>query len=88
MGKIKFVLPPTQKKPNSNQWKIGCVGSPSQNVCVGHVHFMLFVLIPYSTANWVCSGIWDLNYFYAEIYVKKKSDNKQPALKYSNTNCQ
>ena len=39
---LRFVLPPTQT-PNANLWNIGRVGSPTQNSCVGHVDFMLFV---------------------------------------------
>ena len=27
---------------------IGCVGSPTQNLCSGHVYFMLFVLISFA----------------------------------------
>ena len=34
--------------PNASQWNIGCVGSQTQNLCVGHVHFMLFVLISFA----------------------------------------
>ena len=34
---LKFALPPT-RNPNASQWNIGCVGSQTQNSCVGHVH--------------------------------------------------
>ena len=44
---IKFVLPRTQL-PSASQWNIGCVGSLMQNCRVGHVHFMLFVLISFA----------------------------------------
>ena len=44
---LKFALPPTQT-PNTSQWNIGCVGSPKQNFRVGHVYFMLFVLISFA----------------------------------------
>ena len=38
----------TQRKtPNASQWNIGCVGSQTQISCVGHVHFMFFVLISF-----------------------------------------
>ena len=40
----KFALPPTQN-PNASQCNIGCVGSQTQIICVGHVHFILFVSI-------------------------------------------
>ena len=32
--------------PNASLWNIGCVGS--QNFRIGHVHFMLFVLISFA----------------------------------------
>ena len=57
---LKFALPPTQyikfalpgtENPNASQWNIGCVGSPTQNFRVGHVHFMLFVLISFGMGN-------------------------------------
>ena len=52
---LKFALPPTQT-PKSNRWNIGRFGSTTQNYRVGHVDFMLFVLISFT--NPVCSGIW------------------------------
>ena len=39
--------PPTQT-PNANRWNIGRVGSPAQNSRIGHVDFMLFVLISFA----------------------------------------
>ena len=44
---FKICLPPTHN-PNASQWNMGCVGSPTQNFCVGHVDFMLFVLISFA----------------------------------------
>ena len=44
---LKIVLPPTPT-PNASQCNIGCVGSPMQNIRVGHIHFMLFVLISFA----------------------------------------
>ena len=38
---LKFVLPPMQN-PSVSQWNIGCIGSPKQNLRVGHVHFFFF----------------------------------------------
>ena len=38
---LKFALPPMQN-PNVSQWNIGCVGSPTHNFRVGHVHFICF----------------------------------------------
>ena len=36
------------QNPNASQWNIGCVGFQMQNFCVGHVHFMFFVLISFA----------------------------------------
>ena len=38
---IKFVLPPTHN-PNTSQWNIGCVGSPTQNF---HFELISFALV-------------------------------------------
>ena len=46
-GKHEICVTPTQN-PNANEWNIGCVGSPMQHFRVGHVHFMLFVLISFA----------------------------------------
>ena len=67
---FKFALPPTQN-PNASQWNIGCVGSQTQNFCVGHVHSTLFVLIPFvlvTQRNPVCSGIWALSLKLPVVY--------------------
>ena len=40
-GDLKFAFDPT-RNPNSSQWNKGCVGSPTQNSGVGHVHFTFF----------------------------------------------
>ena len=48
-GNIKFALPPTQN-PNASQWKIGCVGSPTQSFHIGHVHFRVVC------AHYICVG--------------------------------
>ena len=54
---LKFALPPMQilklalaptQNPNVSQWNIGCVGYQTQSFRVGHVHFMLFVLISFA----------------------------------------
>ena len=43
---LKFALPSMQT-PNANRWNIGGIGSPTQNSCIGHVDFMLFVFISF-----------------------------------------
>ena len=43
---IKFAFPPTQNH-NASQWNIGYVGSMALGLCVGHVHFIFFVLISF-----------------------------------------
>ena len=47
---LKFAFPPTQN-PNTTQWNIGCVGSLALGVCVGHVHFIFFVLISFALGS-------------------------------------
>ena len=44
---MKFALPITQN-PKASRWNIGCVGFPTQNLHVGHIDFMLFVLISFA----------------------------------------
>ena len=44
----KFASLPTQN-PNTSQWNIGCVGSLALGLCVGHVHFIFFVLISFAS---------------------------------------
>ena len=47
LGDSNFSRHPTQN-PNASRWKIGCVGLQTQNSCVGHVHFILFVSISFA----------------------------------------
>ena len=50
---LKLPLPPTgtalpqMPTPNTSRWNIGGVGSPKRGAGIGHVHFMLFVLISF-----------------------------------------
>ena len=44
---LKFAFYPT-RNPNASQWNIGCVGSLVLGLCVGHVHFICFVLISFA----------------------------------------
>ena len=44
---FKIALAPTQN-PNASHWNIGCVGYQTQNLRVGHEHFMFFVLISFA----------------------------------------
>ena len=44
---LRFALPPTRNH-NASQWNIGCVGSPTQNFRVGHVHFFFWVSISFA----------------------------------------
>ena len=39
---VDFFTLGSKRKPHF-QWNIGCVGSLALGLCVGHVHFMLFV---------------------------------------------
>ena len=47
-AKLKFALAPTPP-PDASQWNIGCVGSLALGLCVGHVHFIFFVLISFAS---------------------------------------
>ena len=47
---IKVAFSPTQN-PNASQWNIGCVGSLALGLCVGHVHFIFFVLISFALGS-------------------------------------
>ena len=47
---FKFALPPTPN-PDASQWNIGCVGSLALGLCVGHVHFIFFVLISFALGS-------------------------------------
>ena len=47
---IKFAFPPTQN-PNASQWNIDYVGSLALGLCVGHVHFIIFVLISFALGS-------------------------------------
>ena len=50
LGDANFSRHPTQN-PNASQWNIGCVGFQTQNSCVGHVHFILFVSISFALGS-------------------------------------
>ena len=50
MRNLKFAFYPTQN-PNASQWNIGCVGSLALGLCVGHVHFIFFVLISFALGS-------------------------------------
>ena len=36
---------------NASQWNIGCVRSLALGLCVGHVHFIFFVLISFALGS-------------------------------------
>ena len=57
---FKFALAPTQNlkfalartpTPDASQLNIGCVGSLALGLCVGHVHFIFFVLISFALGS-------------------------------------
>ena len=50
MRNLKVAFYPTQN-PNASQWNIGCVGSLALGLCVGHVHFIFFVLISFALGS-------------------------------------
>ena len=47
---IKFACPPMQN-PNASLWNIGYMGSLALGLCVGHVHFIFFVLISFASGS-------------------------------------
>ena len=47
LDNANFSCHPTQN-PNASQWNIGCVRYQTQISCIGHVHFMFFVLISFA----------------------------------------
>ena len=47
---LKVAFYPT-RNPNASQWNIGCVGSLALGLCVGHVHFIFFVLISFAMGS-------------------------------------
>ena len=44
---VNFFALGSKRKPHF-QWNIGCVGSLALGLCVGHVHFIFFVLISFA----------------------------------------
>ena len=48
--KPKFAFYPTPK-PNASQWNIGCIGSLALGLCVGHIHFIFWVLISFALGS-------------------------------------
>ena len=49
-AKHKICVSPMQN-PNASEWNIGCVGSLALGLCVGHVHFIFFVLISFALGS-------------------------------------
>ena len=47
---LNFALPPTPA-PDASQWNIGGIGSLALGLCVGHVHFIFFVLISFASGT-------------------------------------
>ena len=57
---LNLCLPPTPN-PDASQWNIGCVGSLALGLCVGHVHFIFFVLISFALGSQrKCSFQWNM----------------------------
>ena len=51
--------------PQRSRWNIGCVGSSMQNSHVGHVDFMLFVIISFALVT-QCEPIlqWNMGFIW------------------------
>ena len=57
---LKFAFYLTQN-PNASQWNIGCVGSLALGLCIGHVHFIFYVLISFALGSRrKCSFQWNM----------------------------
>ena len=52
-----LALPPTPT-PDASQWNIGGVGSSGVGAGVGHVHFMLFMSIPFASGTQCKPVFW------------------------------
>ena len=50
MRNLKVAFYPT-RNPNASLWNIGCIGSLALGLCVGHVHFIFFVLISFALGS-------------------------------------
>ena len=51
------------QNPNASQWNIGYVGSLALGLCVGHVHFIFFVLISFALGSRRKSSFqWNMGY--------------------------
>ena len=65
---FKYALPPTQN-PNASQWNIGCVGTQTQNLCIGHAHFVLFVLISFALVTQREPSLqWNMGFTQNNVY--------------------
>ena len=47
---VDFFALGSKRKPHF-QWNIGCIGSLALGLCVGHVHFIFFVLISFASGT-------------------------------------
>ena len=54
---VDFFALGSKRKPDF-QWNIGCVGSLALGLCVGHVHFIFFVLISFASGTQCKPVFW------------------------------
>ena len=73
---LKFAFYPT-RNPNASQWNIGCIGSLALGLCVGHVHFIFFVLISFALGKhsfqWNMGKYLQKSQLVYPIYMSKKT---------------
>ena len=72
---VDFFALGSKRKPNS-QWNIGGVGCLALGLCVGHVHFIFFVLISFASGTQrkpFFGGIWALVFVSCLLVLLKKS---------------
>ena len=78
LGDTNFSCHPMQN-PNASQWNIGCVGFQMQNFCIGHVHFMFFVLISFAFgAQRKPSFQWNMGFKLSESAIAEMTITAEP----------
>ena len=58
-----------KQNPNASQWNIVCVGFKTQNSCVGHVHFILYVSILFALGSQCKRSFqWNIGFSFSHNY--------------------
>ena len=70
---VYFFALGSKRKPDF-QWNIGCVGSLASGLCVGHVHFIFFVMISFAFGTQRKPVFWWNMGFTVELNPKLPND--------------